>query len=70
GTKGEIEKKLAERMKRETMQVMCQITSYVKKQLSLRSIDDIPNGLVDVHKTLVRDLTWKKLKNSEMKGTM
>lgn len=70
GTKGEIEKRLAERLKRETTQVMLQITSYVKRQLGLRSIEDIPNGLVDAHKTLVRDLTWKKLKNSEMKGAM
>ncbi|MGQ3740910.1 hypothetical protein [Bacillus sp. Fil] len=70
GTKGEIEKRLAERMRRETTQIMCQITSYVKKRLGLHSIDDIPNGLVDAHKTLVRDLTWKKLKNFEMKGAM
>ncbi|MEW4150053.1 hypothetical protein Q0N88_07210 [Bacillus thuringiensis] len=70
GTKDEIEKRLAERMKRETTRVMCLITFYVKKRLGLRSIEDIPNGLVEAHKTLVRDLTWKKLKNSEMKGAV
>ncbi|HDR4948963.1 TPA: hypothetical protein QCR51_005612 [Bacillus cereus] len=60
-TKGEIEKRLAERMKRETTQVMCQITSYVKKKLHLRSIDDIPNCFVEKHKQLLKGLTWKKL---------
>ncbi|WP_144518693.1 hypothetical protein [Bacillus thuringiensis] len=61
GTKEEIEKKLAERMKRETTQVMCLITSYVKKQLHLRSIDDLPNCFVEKHKQLLKELTWKNL---------
>jgi len=67
GTKSEIEKSLAERMKRETTQIMCQITSYVKKQLHLRSIEDIPNCFVEKHKQLMKDLTWKKL-DMFMKG--
>ena len=57
-----------EAIKRETTQVMRQITSYLKKKLELRSIDDIPNGLVDQHKVLVQQITRKKLDMFQKKG--
>ncbi|MEK4501913.1 hypothetical protein [Bacillus sp. FSL R12-0069] len=57
-----------EATKRETTQVMRQITSYLKKKLELRSIDDIPNGLIDQHKVLVQQMTRKKLDMFQKKG--
>ncbi|HEF1855783.1 TPA: hypothetical protein R9Y23_004459 [Bacillus cereus] len=64
-----VEKIVAEEAtKRETTQVMRQITSYIKRQLKLRSIEDIPNGLVDQHKVLLQGLTRKKLDTFMKKG--
>ncbi|EOQ04918.1 hypothetical protein [Bacillus cereus] len=57
-----------EATKRETTRVMYQITSYIKKKLGLRSIEDIPNGLVDQHKTLLQGVTRKKLDSFGKKG--
>lgn len=57
-----------EATKRETTQVMRQITSYLKKKLELRSIEDIPNGLIDQHKVLVQQITRKKLDMFQKKG--
>ncbi|EOQ10153.1 hypothetical protein [Bacillus cereus] len=57
-----------EATKRATTRVMYQITSYIQKKLGLRSIEDIPNGLVDQHKMLVQGVTKKKLNSVGKKG--
>lgn len=68
--RGEVEVIVAElATKRETTQIMYQITSYIKKQLKLRSIEDIPNDFVDQHKVLIQKLTRKKLDTFMKKGS-
>ncbi|WP_257129849.1 hypothetical protein [Bacillus cereus] len=65
-----VEKIVAEEAtKRETTRVAYQITSYLKKQLKLRSIEDISNDLVDQHKVLLQKLTRKKLDTFMKKGS-
>ncbi|UTQ79994.1 hypothetical protein BC1_00042 [Bacillus phage BC-1] len=61
GTKSDFERNVQLLLKKETTKVMRQITSYVKQQLELKSIDNIPNCFVSKHKQLLKELTWKKL---------
>lgn len=68
GTKNDLEQAVRELIKKDTTKVMRQITSYLKVQLGLKSIDDIPNCLVKKHKQLLKELTWKKLNNHTQKG--
>ncbi|MEW4150770.1 hypothetical protein Q0N88_11045 [Bacillus thuringiensis] len=63
GTKSDLEQAVRELMKKDATRVMRQITSYMKRQLGLKSIDDIPNCFVEKHKQLLKELTWKKLDN-------
>ncbi|MEW4150137.1 hypothetical protein Q0N88_07645 [Bacillus thuringiensis] len=57
-----------EATKRETTQIMRQITSYLKKKLALRSIEDISNNLIDQHKVLLQGVTRKRLDTFMKKG--
>ncbi|WP_257150341.1 hypothetical protein [Bacillus cereus] len=61
GTKSDLEQAVRELIKKDATRVMRQITSYVKRKLGLKSIDNIPNCLVPKHKQLLKELTWKKL---------
>ncbi|MES1054323.1 hypothetical protein FOA24_37085, partial [Bacillus thuringiensis] len=51
GTKFDLEHHVQVLIKKEVTRVMRHITSYLKEQLGLKSIDDIPNCLVENHKT-------------------
>ncbi|WP_369355717.1 hypothetical protein [Lysinibacillus capsici] len=68
GSKNDLEKAVRDLIKKDTTKVMRQVTSYLKQQLGLKSIDDIPNCLVKKHKQLLKELTWKKLNNFTQKG--
>lgn len=68
GTKNNLEQAVRDLIKKDTTKVMRQVTSYLKQQLGLKSIDDIPNCLVKKHKQLLKELTWKKLNNFTQKG--
>ncbi|EOO30757.1 hypothetical protein IIU_05074 [Bacillus cereus VD133] len=68
GTKSDLERNVELLMEKETTKVMRQITSYVKRQLELRSIDNIPICFVPKHKQLLKELTWKKLDNYMKNG--
>ncbi|MGH0664077.1 hypothetical protein ACQVSR_03090 [Bacillus paranthracis] len=68
GSKNDLEQAVRDLIKKDTTKVMRQITSYLKQQLGLKSIDDIPNCLVKKHKQLLKELTWKKLNNFTQKG--
>lgn len=68
GSKNDLEQAVRDLIKKDTTKVMRQITSYLKQQLGLKSIDDIPNCLVKKHKQLLKELTWKKLNNFIQKG--
>ncbi|PEE36706.1 hypothetical protein [Bacillus cereus] len=68
GTKSDLERHVQVLIKKEVTRVMRHITSYLKEQLGLKSIDDIPNCLVEKHKTLLKELTWKKLDTFMKKG--
>ncbi|PFW60801.1 hypothetical protein [Bacillus sp. AFS075034] len=68
GSKNDLEQAVRDLIKKDTTKVMRQITSYLKQQLGLKSIDDIPNCLVKKHKQLLKELTWKKLNNFVNKG--
>ncbi len=46
GSKNDLEQAVRDLIKKDTTKVMRQITSYLKQQLGLKSIDDIPNCLV------------------------
>ncbi|PGS68283.1 hypothetical protein COC69_26890 [Bacillus cereus] len=70
GTKSNLEQAVRELIKKDTTRVMRQITSYVKQQLGLESIDNIPNGLVPKHGQLLKELTWRKLDNYMEKGEL
>ncbi|PFK27277.1 hypothetical protein, partial [Bacillus cereus] len=59
GTKSDLERHVQVLINKEVTRVMRHITSYLKEQLGLKSIDDIPNCLVEKHKTLLKELTWK-----------
>ncbi|OUB53440.1 hypothetical protein, partial [Bacillus thuringiensis] len=61
GTRSDLERHVQVLIKKEVTRVMRHITAYIKEKLSLKSIDDIPNCLVEKHKTLLKELTWKKL---------
>ncbi|PGS62696.1 hypothetical protein COC69_32060 [Bacillus cereus] len=61
GTKPDLEQAVRELLKKDATRVMRQITSYMKQQLGLKSIDNIPNCLLEKHKQLLKELTWKKL---------
>lgn len=67
-SKNDLEQAVRDLIKKDTTKVMRQITSYLKQQLGLKSIDDIPNCLVKKHKQLLKELTWKKLNNFTQKG--
>ncbi|OUB47102.1 hypothetical protein [Bacillus thuringiensis] len=67
GTRSDLERHVQVLIKKEVTRVMRHITAYIKEKLSLKSIDDIPNCLVEKHKTLLKELTWKKL-DTFMKG--
>ncbi|WP_257145297.1 hypothetical protein, partial [Bacillus cereus] len=54
GTKSDLECHVQVLIKKEVTRVMRHITSYLKEQLGLKSIDDIPNCLVEKHKTLLK----------------
>ncbi|WP_353054544.1 hypothetical protein [Bacillus thuringiensis] len=69
GTKSDLEHHVQVLIKKEVTRVMRHITSYLKEQLGLKSIDDIPNCLVEKHKTLLKELTWKKLDTFMKKGS-
>ncbi|PEL22500.1 hypothetical protein [Bacillus toyonensis] len=69
GTKSDLERHVQVLIKKEVTRVMRHITSYLKEQLGLKSIDDIPNCLVEKHKTLLKELTWKKLDTFMKKGS-
>ncbi|OUA92827.1 hypothetical protein BK704_32800, partial [[Bacillus thuringiensis] serovar konkukian] len=47
GTKSDLERHVQVLIKKEVTRVMRHITSYLKEQLGLKSIDDIPNCLVE-----------------------
>ncbi|MED1535480.1 hypothetical protein [Bacillus pseudomycoides] len=68
GSKNDLEQAVRDLIKKDTTKIMRQITSYLKQQLGLKSIDDIPNCLVKKHKQLLKELTWKKLNNFTQKG--
>ncbi|MBJ8054921.1 hypothetical protein JDS87_23960 [Bacillus cereus] len=68
GSKNDLEQAVRDLIKKDTTKVMRQVTSYLKQQLGLKSIDDIPNCLVKKHKQLLKELTWKKLNNFTQKG--
>lgn len=68
GTKSDLERHVQVLINKEVTRVMRHITSYLKEQLGLKSIDDIPNCLVEKHKTLLKELTWKKLDTFMKKG--
>ncbi|PGA92162.1 hypothetical protein [Bacillus toyonensis] len=68
GTKSDLERHVQTLMKKEITGLMRHVTSYLKAHLGLKSIDDIPNCLVEKHKRLLKDLTWKKLDNFKKKG--
>ncbi|MGG5741308.1 hypothetical protein [Bacillus cereus group sp. IBL03679] len=61
GTKFDLEQAVRELIKKDATRVMRQITSYMQRQLGLKSIDDIPNCFVEKHKQLLKELTWKQL---------
>ncbi|PYE89390.1 hypothetical protein [Bacillus sp. 196mf] len=69
GTKSDLEQAVRELIKKDATRVMRQITSYMKRQLGLKSIDNIPNCLVEKHKQLLTELTWKKLDTFMKKGS-
>ncbi|MDO6631792.1 hypothetical protein [Bacillus thuringiensis] len=69
GTKSDLEQAVRELIKKDATRVMRQITSYMKRQLGLKSIDNIPNCLVEKHKQLLKELTWKKLDAFMKKGS-
>ncbi|WP_142345359.1 hypothetical protein, partial [Bacillus cereus] len=69
GTKSDLERNVQLLLEKETTKVMRQITSYVKRQLELKSIDNIPNCFVLKHKQLLKELTWRKLDSSRKKGS-
>lgn len=68
GSKNDLEQAVRDLIKKDTTKVMRQVTSYLKQQLGLKSIDDIPNCLIKKHKQLLKELTWKKLNNFTQKG--
>ncbi|XLP22014.1 hypothetical protein ACFMB7_26575 [Bacillus toyonensis] len=68
GSKNDLEQAVRDLIKKDTTKVMRQVTSYLKQQLGLKSIDDIPNCLVKKHKQLLKELTWKKLNNFTQNG--
>lgn len=68
GTKSDLERHMQVLIKKEVTRVMRHITAYLKDKLGLKSIDDIPNGLVENHKILLKELTWKKLDIFMKKG--
>lgn len=67
-TKSDLERHVQTLIKKEVTGVMRHVTSYLKAHLGLKSIDDIPNCLVEKHKQLLKELTWKKLDNFKKKG--
>ncbi|WP_255259464.1 hypothetical protein [Bacillus toyonensis] len=69
GTKSDLERHVQVLIKKEVTRVMRHITLYLKEQLGLKSIDDIPNCLVEKHKTLLKELTWKRLDTFMKKGS-
>ncbi|EOO39014.1 hypothetical protein IIU_00832 [Bacillus cereus VD133] len=69
GTKSDLEQAVRELIKKDATRVMRQITSYMKRQLGLKSIDNIPNCLVEKHQQLLTELTWKKLDTFMKKGS-
>ncbi|MES1052035.1 hypothetical protein FOA24_22815 [Bacillus thuringiensis] len=69
GTKSDLERHVQVLIKKEVTRVMRHITSYLKEQLGLKSIDDIPNCLVEKHKTVLKELTWKKFDTFMKKGS-
>ncbi|WP_257141298.1 hypothetical protein [Bacillus toyonensis] len=68
GTKSDLERHVQTLTKKEVTRVMRHVTSYLKENLGLKSIDDIPNCLVEEHKRLLKELTWKKFDNFKKKG--
>lgn len=69
GTADDVDKAFQKVKKEETTKVAKQITAYIKVKLGLKSIDDISNGLVEKHKQLLKELTWKQLDTFMKKGS-